>query len=228
MHAGMIVQLVLYVLFAFSVLSWGIIFSKTYQLYITRRSLRRFRAAFAQTQDLATLYTTSENLSSSPMIRVFQTGYEEWQRRLTHARQFPTLATVTVDTETGERILRAMQREIREQAAWLERTLGLLATTASTTPFIGLFGTVLGIIEAFQGLSVAQSTSIQAIAPGIADALIATAVGLFAAIPAVMAFNHFSGEVQRLTTEMENFTVDFVNRVETASSLDTPPARRVS
>src|SRR5262249_33693960 len=158
-----------------SVLSWGIIFSKTYQLYIARRSLRRFRTAFAQTQNLATLYRTSESHSSSPIIRVFQVGYEEWQRRLTYVKQSPTLATGAVDTEAEEKILRAMQRETREQEAWLERMLGFLATTASATPFIGLFGTVLGIIEAFQGLSIAQSTSIQAIAPGIADALIATA-----------------------------------------------------
>ena len=96
---------------------------------------------------------------------------------------------------------------------WLERTLTFLATTASTTPFIGLFGTVWGIMNAFQGLSTAQSATIQAVAPGIAEALVTTAVGLLAAIPAVMAYNHFIRQVQVLTADMEGFSAELLSRV---------------
>jgi biopolymer transport protein TolQ len=113
-----------------------------------------------------------------------------------------------------ENIERAMRRAMRLQTTRLERALIFLATTASTAPFVGLFGTVWGIMDAFRGLAVTKTSSIQAVAPGIAEALIATAVGLSAAIPAVMAYNYFSRQIRVLAADMENFVAEFLNIAE--------------
>src|SRR4029077_227053 len=109
---------------------------------------------------------------------------------------------------------RAMRRATNQEVTRLEKALTFLATTASTAPFVGLFGTVWGVMTAFRGLTTAQTSSIQAVAPGIAEALVATAVGLAAAIPAVVAFNHFSREVRVLHADMENFGAEFLNIAE--------------
>jgi biopolymer transport protein TolQ len=142
-------------------------------------------------------------MKESPVAQVFHAGYQE-RMRITRARKQTATGEGEFSEEGGvNNVERAMRRAMREQVTHLERALTFLATTASTAPFIGLFGTVWGIMNAFRGLSVTQSSSIQAVAPGIAEALIATAVGLSAAIPAVMAYNYFSRQVKVLAFDME-------------------------
>jgi biopolymer transport protein TolQ len=211
-HSGSVVQGVLYMLFAFSVGSWGIIFYKLYQFRLARRKSQHFSAVFWETRNLASTHTASLEMKESPIAQVFRAGYQELIRVTSNHKQSGLAEREAAGGEGGvENVERAMRRAMREQITWLERTLAFLATTASTAPFIGLFGTVWGIMNAFRGLSLTQSSSVQAVAPGIAEALIATAVGLAAAIPAVMAYNYFSRQVRVLASDMENFSAEFLN-----------------
>ncbi len=212
--SGPVVQAVLYVLILFSVLSWGIIFYKLRQVRVARRQSARFIEIFWETKNLTTIHTSSQELKLSPVAQVFRAGYQELLRLTRVKRQNP--GEVGLDTELGgiDNVERAMKRATTQEITRLERALTFLATTASATPFIGLFGTVWGIMTAFRGLSVTQSSSIQAVAPGIAEALIATATGLVAAIPAVVAYNHFARQIRVLSAEMENFSSEFLNIAE--------------
>jgi biopolymer transport protein TolQ len=211
-HSGPAVQMVLYLLFAASVISWAIIFSKFYQIYLARRGSQRFARVFWDTKSLSSVYTASLEMSTSPLAQVFRAGYQELMRLNGSSEQSnPPDRSAATGAGGIESVELAMRRVMREQSRWLERALTFLATTGSTAPFIGLFGTVWGIMNAFQGLSTVQSSSLQAVAPGIAEALIATAVGLAAAIPAVMAYNHFRRQVRLLAADMELFSAEFLN-----------------
>lgn len=213
-HSGPVVQLVLYMLLGFSVASWGIAFYKFRQIRQARRESERFTTVFWETKNLASIHNASLEMKESPVAQVFRAGYQELMR-ITRARKQASTSEGDFSEEGGvDNVERAMRRAMREQVTRLERALTFLATTASTAPFIGLFGTVWGIMTAFRGLSVTQSSSIQAVAPGIAEALIATAVGLSAAIPAVMAYNYFARQVKVLTFDMENFLAEFLNIAE--------------
>jgi biopolymer transport protein TolQ len=215
--AGPVVQFVLYVLILFSVFSWGIIFYKLRQVRVARRQSARFTEIFWDTKNLTAIHTASQELKLSPVAQVFRAGYQELVRLTRAKRQTtPSEGGALDSTELGgiENVERAMKRAINQEITRLERALTFLATTASATPFIGLFGTVWGIMTAFRGLSVTQSSSIQAVAPGIAEALIATATGLVAAIPAVVAYNHFARQIRVLSAEMENFSSEFLNIAE--------------
>jgi biopolymer transport protein TolQ len=212
LHTGPAVQMVLYLLVAASVISWAIIFSKFYQIYVARRGSRRFARVFWDTANLPSIYAASIEMSTSPMAQVFRAGYQELTRLTGNSvPSNPTNRIAANGTGEIESVGLAMQRVIREHVRWLERSLSFLATTGSTAPFIGLFGTVWGIMNAFQGLSSVQSSSLQAVAPGIAEALVATAVGLGAAIPAVMAYNYFRRQVRLLASDLEHFSVEFLN-----------------
>ncbi len=213
--SGPVVQLVLYVLVLFSVFSWGIIFYKPRQVRVARKQSQRFTEIFWDTKNLTTIHTASQELKLSPVAQVFRAGYQELVR-LTRAKRQNNPGEGGLTTELGgiENVERAMKRAANQEITRLERALTFLATTASATPFIGLFGTVWGIMTAFRGLSVTQSSSIQAVAPGIAEALIATATGLVAAIPAVIAYNHFARQIRVLSAEMENFSSEFLNIAE--------------
>jgi biopolymer transport protein TolQ len=212
--SGLVVQSVLYLLVLFSVASWGIIFYKTRQILVARRQSERFIESFWETRNLTTIHATSQELRYSPVAQVFRAGYQELVR-LTRARQ-SAVEESGLSTELGgvANVERAMRRATSQEITRLERLLTFLATTASAAPFIGLFGTVWGIMNAFRGLSVAQTSSIQAVAPGISEALVATAVGLFAAIPAVVAYNSFARQIRVLSVEMENFSAEFLNIAE--------------
>jgi len=215
--SGPVVQFVLYVLILFSVFSWGIIFYKLRQIRVARRQSARFIEIFWDTKNLTAIHTASQELKLSPVAHVFRAGYQELVRLTRAKRQSnPGDAGALDTTELGgiENVERAMKRATNQEITRLERALTFLATTASATPFIGLFGTVWGIMTAFRGLSVTQSSSIQAVAPGIAEALIATATGLVAAIPAVVAYNHFARQIRVLSAEMENFSSEFLNIAE--------------
>ena len=214
--SGLVVQLVLYLLILFSVFSWGIIFYKLRQVQVARRQSARFLELFWDTKNLTTIHTTSQELKQSPVAQVFRAGYQELVRLTRTKRQSPGAEGGLDTTELVgvANVERAMKRAANQEITRLERALTFLATTASATPFIGLFGTVWGIMNAFRGLSVTHSSSIQAVAPGIAEALIATATGLVAAIPAVIAYNYFARQIRVLSAEMENFSSEFLNIAE--------------
>jgi biopolymer transport protein TolQ len=211
--SGPVVQAVLYLLILFSIVSWGIIFYKARQVRVARRQSQHFIEVFWETKNLTTIHTASQNYKQSPVAQVFRAGYQELVR-LTRAKRGSNPGEMTTELSGIDNVERAMKRAASQEITRLERALTFLATTASATPFIGLFGTVWGIMNAFRGLSATHSSSIQAVAPGIAEALVATATGLAAAIPAVVAYNHFARQIRVLSTDMENFSSEFLNIAE--------------
>jgi biopolymer transport protein TolQ len=212
--SGAIVQGILYLLVLFSVVSWGIIAHKYAQIRRAKRESEKFVEIFWERRNLSSIHDVSRNLQASPVGHVFRAGYEELVR-VSRAKK-DTASGETLTTELGgvDNVSRAMKRATSVEITKLEKNLSFLATTASAAPFIGLFGTVWGIMNAFRGLSVTHSSSIQAVAPGIAEALIATAVGLAAAIPALMAYNYFVQQIKVLAVEMDNFSHEFLNIAE--------------
>jgi len=213
-QASPLVQGVLYLLVLFSVVSWGIIFSKYRQVKTAKGESDRFLDIFWQSRNLAAIHDASRELKASPVAQVFRAGYEELLRVTRSKKESGQGEGLTTELGGVDNVARAMKRATSVEITKLERSLTFLATTASTTPFIGLFGTVWGIMNAFRGLSVTHSSSIQAVAPGIAEALIATAVGLAAAIPALMAYNHFTHNIKVLAADMDNFSHEFLNIAE--------------
>jgi len=213
--SGPVVQAVLYILVFFSIVSWGIIFHKSRQVRRAKQESEKFIEIFWDSRNLSSIHDVSRELKASPVAQVFRAGYEELLR-VTRSRKDKEGNPDGLTTELGgvENVARAMKRATSVEITKLEKSLTFLATTGSTAPFIGLFGTVWGIMNAFRGLSVAQSSSIQAVAPGIAEALVATAIGLAAAIPAVVAYNHFVQKIRVLSAEMDNFTHEFLNIAE--------------
>ena len=212
--SGAVVQGVLFLLLGFSVVSWAIIFTKRRQIRRAERESERFIDIFWDAKNLTAINTASLDLKESPVAQVFRAGYQELVRLTRAKRQAAGGDEMSTDLGGVENVERAMKRATTQEVTKLERSLTFLATTASAAPFVGLFGTVWGIMNAFRGLSVTQSSSIQAVAPGISEALIATAIGLAAAIPAVIAYNHFAGKVRVLSAEMDNFASEFLNIAE--------------
>ena len=212
--SSLIVQGVLYLLILFSVVSWGIIFYKYRQVRTAKNESERFVGIFWESRNLASIHDASRELRSSSVAQVFRAGYEELLRVSRSKKESSHGEGLTTELGGVDNVARAMKRATSVEITKLEKSLTFLATTASTTPFIGLFGTVWGIMNAFRGLSVTHSSSIQAVAPGIAEALIATAAGLAAAIPALMAYNHFVQKIKVLTADMDNFSHEFLNIAE--------------
>jgi biopolymer transport protein TolQ len=210
--SGLLVQGVLYLLIVFSVVSWGIIFAKLNQMRRARSESEKFIEIFWDSRNLASIHDASRDLKAGPVAQVFRAGYEELLR-VSRGKASPG-ESLTTELGGVDNVARAMKRATSVEITKLEKALTFLGTTASTTPFIGLFGTVWGIMNAFRGLSATHSSSIQAVAPGIAEALIATAAGLAAAIPALMAYNHFVQRIKVLATEMDNFSHEFLNIAE--------------
>jgi biopolymer transport protein TolQ len=213
-EAGPLVQAVLYILILFSVVSWGIILYKYWALRIARSQSEKFTEIFWDSRNLSSIHEASRELGMSPVAQVFRAGYEELLRVSRTKRENSDPDTLTTDLSGVDNVARAMKRAVSVEVTKLEKALTFLATTSSTTPFIGLFGTVWGIMNAFRGLSVTRSSSIQAVAPGIAEALIATAAGLVAAIPALIAYNHFAQRNRVMSADMDNFTQEFLNIAE--------------
>ncbi len=212
--SGAVVQGVLLLLIGFSVASWAIMFAKRRQIRQAERESDRFIDIFWDAKNLTAINTASLDLKASPVAQVFRAGYQELVRITRAKRQSDPSDELSTDLGGVANVERAMKRATTQEITKLERSLTFLATTASAAPFVGLFGTVWGIMNAFRGLSVTQSSSIQAVAPGISEALVATAIGLAAAIPAVMAYNHFSGKIRVLSAEMDNFASEFLNIAE--------------
>jgi len=212
--SGPMVRAVLVILVGFSIGCWGIALAKSVEMRRARRQSRRFIDIFWDAKNLGAIQTASVDLKESPVAQVFRGGYQELQRLTKAKRGNPGNDEEASEFGGIENVQRAMVRARTQEVTRLERGLTFLATTASTAPFIGLFGTVWGIMTAFRGLSTTTSSSIQAVAPGIAEALIATAVGLAAAIPAVVMYNRFARQVRVLTAEMDTFASEFLNIAE--------------
>jgi biopolymer transport protein TolQ len=203
-QTGPVGLLVLVVLVAFSIFSWAVIFSKWSTLRQARAADRRFLRAFRKANGLDAVMVAAEQFRPAPLVAVFEFGYEEI------TRQVKARGTVTNKLS----LERTLQLGVSEELAKLERNMSWLATTASVTPFIGLFGTVLGIIHAFHGLGEQGSTSLRAVAPGISEALVATAMGLAAAIPAAIFYNQFGHAIREMGARMDDFSLEFMNLAE--------------
>jgi biopolymer transport protein TolQ len=208
LEADFIVQSVLFLLLAMSVACWAIILNK--YLAVRRASVQSqaFLDAFWKAPALEDIYARLGRYPSAPVGAVFKSGYDELQRL--------TTADVAGGMDLGltENIERALRRTANTELNQLESLIPILATTGSTGPFIGLFGTVWGILRAFQKIGVTGQASIQTVGPDIAHALVATAVGLLAAIPAVMAYNFFNSRIRGIASEMDAFSSDFLNIVK--------------
>jgi biopolymer transport protein TolQ len=203
-HAGPIAWTVLAILFFLSLLSWTIIFAKWRRFRAARVANMQFLRAFRKAAGLEAVALASEQFRISPLVTVFDFGYGEVDR------QVKARGTLTNKLS----LERTLQLGISEEVAILERHMNWLATTATVSPFIGLFGTVLGIIRAFGALGQAGSTSLRAVAPGISEALIATAAGLAAAIPAAVFYNYFGHIIREFGARMEDFSLEFLNLAE--------------
>jgi len=212
--SGLVVQLILYLLILFSVISWAIIAQKYRQIRRAKRESERFVEIFWERRNLSSIHDASRELSASPVGQVFRSGYEELVRVSRSKKESSASDSLTTELGGVDNVSRAMKRATSVETTKMEKNCSFLATTASSAPFVGLFGTVWGIMDAFWGLSVTHSSSIQAVAPGIAEALIATAVGLAAAIPALMAYNYFVQQIKFIAVEMDNFQHEFLNIAE--------------
>ena len=219
-HAGLIVKFVLLLLFLFSIISWGIIFSKFKLVRKADQESKKFLDFFWNNRELSSIYEDIMDYKGSPLAQVFYSGYQEIIRikkakggKNPDAMLFNT-ATLNSEIDSIDNIHRALKNALQSQVTKLERALTFLATTGSTAPFIGLFGTVWGIMDSFRGIGMRGSASLAVVAPGISEALIATAAGLAAAIPAVVAYNYFVSRVKVLANEMDNFSSEFLNIVK--------------
>lgn len=199
---------VLWILLASSAGSWGITIYKLRQLRRARRESEKFVHVFWESKSLNEIHTASLEHEHSPVAHVFRAGYQEL-RRLTRVRQSGERES---ETELGgaANVERAMRRATSQEVTRLEKALTFLATTASTAPFIGLFGTVWGIMNAFGDID-PNLPILQTVTPHIAEALVATAIGLLAAIPAVMAYNWLVGRMKHLEVHIHDFSTDYLN-----------------
>jgi biopolymer transport protein TolQ len=205
LRASPIAKGVLILLLVFSIASWAIIFSKLKVIRRAEQANGEFLSRFRSCTKLSDLYMDSDHLKQSPLARIFLAGYDEIANQVSESSR---------EVRSLDSVARVLQSATISEVTALEKSLSWLATTANASPFIGLFGTVVGIIIAFQGLSAATASSIQAVAPGIAEALIATAAGLAAAVPAAIFYNYFVNRIKALTATMDRFSLELLNFVE--------------
>lgn len=217
LEAGPMAKLVLAVLVGFSVGSWAIMVWKHLQLKRASEQTDRFLEAFRRSARFSEVNDAATRLTDSPLVGIFQAGYAEIDAQIKAAR-----AAAGDQAESGGsyriRSLGAVERTLRRavtvEVHQLARGTPFLASTAASTPFIGLFGTVWGIMVAFQEIGLTGSTSIETVAPGIAEALVNTAAGLAAAIPALLGYNHFAARLRQVRGRMEDFVLELVNLAE--------------
>ena len=211
--AGTIVKLVLILLLFFSVVSWAIIIFKFFQVHRANSESDRFMDFFWKSKRFDTIASQVDRFANSPLTVLFNEGYGEL-KKVVEADGGSEGSALSTDLGSIENVSRSLRRATNSEITRLEKYLTFLATTGSTSPFIGLFGTVWGIMTAFEGIGKTGSASLAVVAPGIAEALIATAIGLVAAIPAVMAYNHFQNKIRVLVKEMDSFSTEFLNIVQ--------------
>ena len=230
-HAGPMVKFVLGILLFFSTVSWAIIFVKFRLFRNAKQETEEIQEVFWEGRGLKRMHSACKDLAFSPVARLFRAGYSELlriqksQAALNHGKS---------NDETGEcnasrspqQILDNLERSLKraeiDQVNRMERALGFLATTGNTSPFIGLFGTVWGIMDSFRGIGLKGAANLAVVAPGISEALVATAAGLAAAIPAVVAFNYFNQRIVALRAEMDIFKSDFMIMIERQLFRETP------
>lgn len=207
--SGFVVSTVLITLLVLSLWSWAITVAKMFQFRRALASSDEFSQVFWETRNFARVDDSARRLVGSPLATVFTCGYRELLHTLQEHKDAGGRG-VDVDSDLGI-VERALRRAELEESHRLEKGVTFLASVASAAPFIGLFGTVWGIMNAFHGLSNAKGTTIQAVAPGISEALVATAVGLAAAIPAAVAYNYFSASIKKFRQNMDSFAEEFLN-----------------
>jgi len=206
--AGPVVKLVILILVFFSVFSWAIIFFKRKTLKRAFSQSKKFMTVFKRSRNLADVNEAARTYRASPLASLFQSGFKELSY-ITRSNPQSQLTPARL-----ERLDRALIKASNGEISKLERMMSFLATTGSVTPFIGLFGTVWGIMNSFNRIGITRAASLTIVAPGIAEALIATAAGLFAAVPAVIAYNYYLHRIKDLITVMEDFSLEFLNIAE--------------
>jgi biopolymer transport protein TolQ len=213
LNAGPGEKAVMLILFGFSVVSWGVMAAKWQTVRRATRDSEVFLDAFWSSKRLDAIYQRSEALKGSPISQVFRAGYIELAklRKKSEGAQATDEAQSLGDMESIER---SMRRAVATELTQLESMIPFLATAGSTSPFIGLFGTVIGIVNAFREIGMVGNANLATVAPGIGGALVATAFGLFAAIPAVIGYNYYLTRIRVLDIEMQNFAADFLNIIK--------------
>ncbi len=221
-ETGPVAKVVLLLLLMFSLVSWAIILSKWSLLRRAKGRSGRFMRAFRKAQRLQDVSAVADQFRPSPLVGVFEGGYEEYRRQTANNGM----------VRNPLAIHRAMQIAASEEITRFERNLPWLAITGAVTPFVGLFGTVWGIIDAFHGLGTAGAATLRAVAPGISEALITTAAGLAAAIPAVIAYNLIGASIREFASRGDDFSLEILNAVEHQEALaanrmvEAPQGRR--
>jgi len=222
-NAGLMVQFVLLLLLFFSVTSWAIMIMKYRYIKKAFSESAKFIDFFWKSRNLSNAFSKAKQLRGSPVARIFRVGYVELKKSSRFndpTESGSTHSSATKGTSLGSKftgignVKRALRRAINAETTRMTRMVPFLATTGNTAPFIGLFGTVWGIMNSFHGIGLKGSASLAVVAPGISEALIATAAGLAAAIPAVIAFNHFMQKIRTIESELHNFSADFLNIIE--------------
>jgi len=214
-------QAVLAILVLFSIASWAIILQKLWSYRTSARQTSQFLEIFRRSTKFSEVQAACPSLPATPLVGVFQAGYAEMNAQFRVTGTPPVSQAGNPGTSPGRPMLksldgvdRALIRAATNEVSKLERLLTFLATCASVTPFIGLFGTVIGIMIAFNRIGASGSTNLAIVAPGISEALIATAAGLFAAIPALVFYNHFTHRVKEFSATMDDFALEFLNIAE--------------
>lgn len=204
-QADFVVQSVIVGLLLASFWCWAIIFEKWFLFKRVNEKARKFENEFWSSDALDKFHEKTKKRANHPMANIFMAAMEEWERSKKKTRPIQSSFKVGLPDRIVQVMLVARNREVER----LERGLGFLATTGASAPFIGLFGTVWGIMHSFQAIAISKNTSLVAVAPGIAEALFATAIGLFAAIPAVIAYNRFNNELAHFANKLEDFSTEF-------------------
>lgn len=219
-NANWLAKSVLLILLLFSAVSWAIVLAKTFQYRRAERDSATFLQVFRKSTKFSEVQSICPSVPASPLVGIFQAGYAELNLQLRRdpsakdAEGRPPAGAPRPTLKSLDSVDRALLRATTVEVARLEKRVPFLATTASITPFIGLFGTVIGIMVAFTRIGAEGSTSLAVVAPGIAEALIATAAGLFAAVPAVYFYNAFTGRVKDAASQMDDFALEFLNIAE--------------
>lgn len=206
-ETGVVAKIVLLLLLGTSVICWAIIFTKWKIIREAIHQNRQFLGIFWNGKNIEEIITKTEQFSHSPVAAVFKNGVKELHRFSSGDSALPV-------TDKVDNIYRALIRASSMEISTLEKHVGWLATTASAAPFVGLFGTVWGIMNSFQSIGATGAANLAVVAPGISEALITTATGIGAAIPAVIAYNYFAGQIKKVAVEMECFSQDFINIIQ--------------
>jgi len=215
LNASPVVKIILATLLMFSAASWGIIIFKKRQIQRAMKQTASFLDVFRKSNRFSEVQAVCASLPASPLVGLFQAGYTELNAQLRGAGENkPGIAPSRPTLRSLDAVDRALLRASTMEVSKLEHRVSFLATTASISPYIGLFGTVWGIMTSFLGIASQGSTSLNVVAPGIAEALIATAIGLFAAIPAVYFYNDITNSVKKFANEMDDFSMEFLTIAE--------------